>query len=273
VNPIDLLIHPEHRSPRAFLQLMRGLREHEGVDLIYLTPNDTSAPLYERVLKFHEVGDFVLTGTPLRPDRVLGARLWHWLHPFARAGGAGWRSALRLAMAGAGRGVDISDQVPDAAALDALAGAVTSEATWVGSREHGFHSWRFHEGPRFEYRVRYAHLDGALAGYLAARITEFDGMRACVVVDCLASGPKERRVARALLADVLAWAVAERADLIAALSFGDTGITRSLRRFPLLRVPRRLSPQRAPVLAEWIGSAAGDSSPDISLTLADLDVF
>lgn len=273
VNPIDLLIHPEHRSPRAFLQLMRGLRDHEGVDLVYLSPNDMSAPLYERVLKFEEIGPFLLTGTPLRPDRVLGDRLPGWLRPPVRLAGAGWRALLRAATSRPRRGVDVSDRVPEPEELDRLAATVAADDAWVGCRDHVFHHWRFHEGPRFEYRVRYARVRGELVGYLAARIAEFEGLRACVAVDCLAAGSDESGVARALLADMLRWAVAEEADLVAALTYGDSLLTRSLRRFPMLRVPRRFRPQQAAVLAEWIGARAGDAPPELSLTLADMDVF
>ena len=277
VNPIDLLIHRDHRSPRAFIQLMRGLREHDGVDLVYLSPNDVSAPLYERVLKFAAVGSFVLTGSPLRPERVLGERLPGWLRPLARSGGACWRGAMRLATSRSGRGVEISDEVPDGEALDRLADAVGSETEWVGSRDHRFHQWRFHEGPRFEYRVRYARVDGETVGYLAARITDFEGLLACVVIDCVVAaggvGVREARVAKALLADVFRWAITEQADLVAALSFGETRLTWPLRRFPMLRVPRRFWPQQAPLLAEWTGAHTGDPAPDLSLTLADMDVF
>jgi hypothetical protein len=273
VNPIDLLIHPEHRSPRAFLQLMRGLREHAGVDLVYLSPNDTSAPLYERVLKFTEVGTFVLTGTPLRPDRVLGDRLPRWLGPPARLGGAGWRGLLRLATSRLRHPVEVSDRVPDAEELDRLATEISIDTTWVGTRDHEFHQWRFREGPRFEYRVRYARIGDELVGYLAARIAEFEGLRACVAVDCVVVGADDAKVARALLADLLRWAIAERTDLIAALTFGESHLTRSLRRFPMLRVPRRFWPQQAPLLAEWTSGTGNGVAPDLALTLADLDVF
>lgn len=273
VNPIDLLIHPEHRSPRAFLQLMRGLRDHDGVDLVYLSPNDLSGPLYERVLKFAEVGSFLLTGTPLRPDRVLGDRLPRWLGPPVRVGGAAWRALLRAATSRPRRAVDVSDRLPTPDELDRLAATVAEGETWVGSRDHAFHAWRFHEGPRFEYRVRYARVRGELVGYLAARMTEFEGLRTCVAVDCVVSGPDDSNVARALLADMLRWAIIERADLIAALTYGESHVTRSLRRFPMLRVPRRLRPQQASVLAEWTGGRSGEPAPDLSLTLADMDVF
>jgi hypothetical protein len=209
----------------------------------------------------------------LRPDRVLGERLPGWLGPVARLGGVVLRGALRVATAGAGRGTAISDDVPLASELDHLAADVESEATWVGARGHEFHQWRFRDGPRFEYRVRYARADGQLVGYLAARVTDFEGVRACVIVDCVAAGPHARRVARVLLADTVRWAMTEHADLVAALSFGETRLTRSLRQFPLLRIPKRFSPQQAPVLAEWTGSAGESGAPDLALTLADLDVF
>lgn len=273
VNPIDLLIHPHHRSPRAFLELMRGLREHEEVDLIYFSPNAVSAPLYDRVLKFSEVGSFVLTGMPLRVDRVLGNRIPRWLHPAARLLGAAARGALRLLTIGAKRGITLSDSIPEPAQIDQLANAVTTGTTWVGSRDYRFHQWRFHESPRYQYRVRYAKINDELVGYLASRVTDFEGQRACIIIDCLVSGSKEKRIARALLADTLRWAMTEQADLIAALSFGEGQLTRSLRQLPLLRIPHRFWPHPAPVLAEYVGAPTGAEAPKISLTLADLDVF
>ncbi len=215
----------------------------------------------------------MLTGTPLRPEHVLAERLPGWLRPVLIAGGAGWRAANRLAMVGAARGIAISDDVPAADELDLLADTVATESRWVGTRDHRFHVWRFHEGPRFRYRVRYARVGGELAGYVAARLADFEGLRACVIIDCITSGPREHRVARALLADTFRWATDERADLLAALSFGDGRLTRALRRFPLLRVPRRFVPQQAPVLAEWTRSEPIDAPPELSLTLADMDVF
>jgi hypothetical protein len=41
----------------------------------------------------------------------------------------------------------------------------------------------------------------------------------------------------------------------------------------MLRVPRRFWPHQAPLLAEWTGAGSGEAVPELSLTLADMDVF
>jgi hypothetical protein len=272
LNPIDLLIHPRCRSPRTFVELMRHLRNHDRADLLFFVPNDTSAPLYERMLKFVPVGTLRLTGLPLRPEGVLGghgAVVRHVTH----AAGAAWRLLVRGGVAALGASaVEITSTVPADEQLDHLVDALYEDTAWVGVRGHEFHRWRFRDGPAFAYRVRYAYCRGTLAGYAASRIVDFEGLRACVVLDCVAS-PSARRVASALLADIVQDACRERADLVAALSFGDTVLTRSLRRLPLVRVPRRFWPQQMPVHTEWIGARREDSPPVLSITLADMDVF
>jgi hypothetical protein len=77
--------------------------------------------------------------------------------------------------------------------------------------------------------------------------------------------------------DAVARAITEDADLVAAMSTGDTALTRWLRRPPLVPVPKRFSPQAAPLMARAPSSAppaAADATPDrYALSLADLDVF
>jgi hypothetical protein len=275
LNPIDLLIHPRHRSPRAFLELMRHLRDHDGADLLFFVPNDVSAPLYERVLKFEQVGTLRLDGLPLRPEEILGRDAPVILRGLLRAAGAIWRLLVRTVVGAistaSGRAfVQISSDAPPDAELDRLADGLYGDEAWVGTRDHAFHGWRFRDGPLFTYRVRYARHRGTLSGYAASRIVDFEGQRACVVVDCVAAS---RRVARMLLADIVRDACRERADLVAALSFGDTALTRSLRRLPLMKVPRRFWPEQMPLHAEWVGAGHGDSPPLLALTLADMDVF
>jgi len=275
LNPIDLLVHPRERSPRLFLDLMRGLREHDDADLIYFVPNDVSAPLYEKVLKFVEVGRLRLTGLPLRPERVLAERIPRFTRPVFHVAGIVWRLLVhaRNAIRRIPMGVHVGADPPGDADLDRIGAALCVDDAWVGLRDHAFHHWRFRDGPVFTYRVRYAYRRGTLAGYVASRVVDFEGLRACIVIDCVSVGKRRRRVAARLLADVVSHGRRERVDLVAALSFGRTMLTRSLRQAPLLTVPRRFWPQQMPLHAEWVGPARSAGAPDLSLTLADMDVF
>lgn len=271
VNPIDLLIDPAERSPRAFVSLMQRLRDHDDADLVFLVPNDTSAPLYDKVLRFPRIGTLALHGLPLRPGRILAerGRLVRWLvtpaGPLVRIGARAMGALAR------GAAIEVSDAAPDDEALDRLVAPLTGTDRWIGVRDPAFHAWRFREGPVFRYRVRYAYRDGELVGYVASRITDVDGAVAAVIVDCIAAPRSARRVAAALVGDVVRDAGAAGADLVATLSFGDTVLTRGLRRLPLVRIPQRFWPEAMPVHAAWTG--ARDGTPPLSLTLADMDVF
>jgi hypothetical protein len=274
VNPIDLLIDPAARSPRSFVGLMQGLRRHDDAELVFLVPNDTSAPLYDKLLKFPRVGTLALHGLPLRPGRVLatrGSRLGRWL--VAPAGPVARGGVRALGAMARARGIEVRETLSDPAALDRLVAPLGQSDAWVGVRDHGFHEWRFRAGPVFRYRIRYAYRRGELVGYVVSRVTDFDGLTAAVVLDCVIAPESPRSVARALLADVVRDATRADADLVAALSFGDHALTRGLRGLPLVEVPARFWPQAMPLLADWVEGSSRTDAPKISLTLADMDVF
>lgn len=274
VNPIDLLIDPSARAPRSFVGLMKDLRRHDDAELVFLVPNDTSAPLYDKLLKFPRIGTLALHGLPLRPGRVLAARgssVARWLAapagPLARGVVRGMGGVARA------RGIEVREAQPDPAALDRLVAPLGDSDAWVGVRDHGFHEWRFRAGPVFRYRVRYAYRRDELVGYVVSRITDFDGLSAAVVLDCVIAPDAPRAVATALLADVVHDATRADADLVAALSFGDHALTRGLRGLPLVEVPARFWPQAMPLLADWAEGSTRTDAPRVSLTLADMDVF
>lgn len=275
VNPIDVLIDGSYRSPANFPQLMQGIRHHDKSQLVYFSPNNISAPLYEKLLKFRPVGTFTLSGIPLRLDRVLTNRVPKWICSVMGVLGIPWRGLVKGVTQLLRLGVKVSlvSNQPSAADVDLLNSHFLESPVWVGDRSATFHQWRFYDGPRFIYRVRYAFSNNELVGYLVARIADFEGMRAAVILDCVVRPGSSSRVSRALLADAVNWALLEKADLVATLSYGSSAIATALRRFPLFRIPKKMSPQKMAVLAEWLNEKRDNEDPDISLTLADLDVF
>ncbi len=269
---VELLIDARRRSLGAFVQLMRQVRDHPAADFVFVVPNDTSAPLYQRVLGFEPVGALQLTGLPLRPERLLHGRRSAIVRWLATAAGGVGRLALR-AVLWPTPSVRLTEDVPSADELGTLTNSLYRDDAWIGDRDHAFHVWRFLSDPIARYRVRYAYDRSGFAGYAVCRIADLDEVPACVILDCIAAGPRWKRVTRALVADVITHARRERAGVVAALSFGDTNLTRGLRRFPLLRVPQRFSPQQMPLFVEPVGEQAGTERPRLSVTLADMDNF
>jgi hypothetical protein len=187
-----------------------------------------------------------------------------WLVPAWRRAVAGWARRGRS-------GLVVTSADPGDDALDALAELLPSPDVVTGDRGAAFHRWRF-APDLYPYDCRYLLRGDRLVGYVVTRTAEVEGLRALLVVDLVCAPDAGSRAAKVLMRDALARAVAEDVDLVAAMSTGDTALTRWLRRPPLLPVPKRFSPQAAPLMAR----APGEATPvadRFALSLADLDVF
>jgi hypothetical protein len=273
---VDLLVDREYRPKGVFLRLMAHLLDVPDCDLVYLVPNDVSAPLYEKMLRIEPLQHLELHGFPLRLDR-LAASVRPSLRGLVAWLVAPWRRAVAL-WARPGRSPEfvVTSAYPGDDAVDALAASLPSTDVVMGDRSAAFHRWRF-AADLFPYDCRYVLRGDRLVGYCVTRMAEVEGLEAFLIVDLVCAPTAGASAARALLRDAFARAVTEDADLVASMSTGDTALTRWLRRPPLLRVPTRFSPQTAPLMARAPTSvpavehtAAGDR---YALSLADLDVF
>ena len=142
-----------------------------------------------------------------------------------------WRGLVKGVVKLLRLGVKVSlvSNQPSDTDVDSLNSHFLESPAWVGDRSSAFHQWRFYDGPRFIYRVRYAFSNNELVGYLVARIADFEGMRAAVILDCVVRPGSSSRVSRALIADAVNWALLEKADLVATLSYGSSPSSNTIR--------------------------------------------
>jgi hypothetical protein len=275
---VDLLVDREFRDKGAFVPLaakMGRLEEINGFDLQLIAPNDTSRPVYEKLLRLSPLQHLDLYALPVAPHRVLtGAS--PILARSTRVFAVPWRGSLRRGARrhDASREYSLGTEYPGDSAIDSLHRAVRSGGTVVGDRSASFHRWRFDEHG-FPYDVRYVSARRTIVGYVACRLVEIEGLRALLIVDLVGDPAYGEEATRILVWHAINDAIEREADLVVALSTGDASVTRHLRSAPLLRVPRRFAPQSMPVFTRTLGrSDKGDfASATFALTLADLDVF
>lgn len=273
----DLLIHPEHRGLGNFLRLMKEVRRVPGVDFIYVTPNATSGPLFRSVLRFEHNYPLSVLAFPLRSGAILGRVLGWRSGVVAGAADLGLRGLLGLGawMARPPRGLDVVEQRPTDAELDALGRTCAAPEDLAGRRDARFHDWRFRDGPIFRTDVLYCRQDGTLVGYVALRTNDYLGYRTCFIVDaCFA-----RDAAPAVIRHVR-WRVLDRArsagcDLVLGIFMPENPALARFCAAPLLRVPQRYLPQGVDMWVEPVadGVVLPDDPARYHITLADLDVF
>jgi hypothetical protein len=274
----DLLIHPEHRGIGNFLRLMKQVRNVPGLDLIYVTPNATSGPLFRSALGFARNYPLSVMAFPLRTGAILAQRF-------------GWRSrivagtldrmlALFLTVGHrlAGRrprDVQLTEERASDAEIDALDRIYADANELAGTRGAAFHRWRFDDGPIFRTRVLYCRRAGELVGYVALRQNDYLGYRTTFLIDaCFAPGVSLATV-RHVRWTALARARHEGSDLALGIFMRENPAIGRFCAFPLLRVPDRHLPQGVDMRVEPMtpDTTLPEDPGRYHITLADLDVF
>ena len=188
VRAVDTATHPEFQGRGLFTQVtLHAVREltHEGVDLVFNTPNDKSRPGYLKM-------GWVDTGrlrAGFRPHS-----LWS-LPRILRARGAADRSSEPVSA-----GVSAADVLADEVRLGRVLAAVPRADGWATRRSLAYLKWRYGFAPLL-YR---ALLVDCVAGegVLFFRLRRRGAARELVIADVLMPPGSEAHVRRAL-ADAL----------------------------------------------------------------------
>ena len=274
----DLLIHPRHRGAGAFRQLMSRIREAPGLDLIYITPNAVSTPMFRSALGFSRTCELSVVGFPIRSGAILrglfrgrGQSLSFLLDGLLR-------SFVWLARISIGRkppSLRLSEQRPPDSEIDALIRSAASPASVEGRREARFHHWRFHASPFNRYRVYYVYQDGDLAGYVATRSEMYLGYRTLFIADVYFDERIRAPELRHIKFTLLEQATREGSDLALGIFMRENPSLARFCSFPLIKIPTRFLPQRVDMFVEPLATSR-ELPVDPAryyITLADLDLF
>ncbi len=273
---VDLLVHPAHRGLRSFLALAGELRDAPGFDLLYVTPNARSAPLYASALRLPETARLSVVGLPLRAGRLLENLVGRSARGLATPADAMLRLATRLVRRPPG-GSDLSwtDAPPADDEIDALAEGQFAPDRLIGRRGATFHRWRFGASPVHRYRVHYLRRGGRLVGYVATRMAEYLGYRTLFLIDAIVDATLAPTAFRCIRQRVLEEAVGEGCELMLGIWMREAPGVAELCGLPWIRVPERWLPQAVSLHTLPLTPAA-QALPHLdrwALSLADLDVF
>lgn len=206
--------------------------------LVYGFPNPKSAPVLYQKLGWVELRPFPLLARPLRGMSRLVGKPWlralDVIEPVLRAATAVDGSLARLRGA---RVVELDGFGPWA---DELWTAVAPRLGTCAIRDRAFLEWRFCRAPH-RYRIRGLQRDGRIVGFAVSRVHPWRGERLARLMELLVH-PDDAVGARALLADVIAHASAERAVALHAVVGHTHPHRREMFRAGLLPVPARVWP-------------------------------
>ena len=269
---VDLLIHPDFRGIAALAKLMAGMRSlRERFDFVVVTPNAIGAEVWRDLVRMQEQFELTVFVAVLRPGNL--ARPPTWATPAARAVDRLWPLLLRALTSAFRSDVTFDDTWPEPEELGAMSRLPTR--TVRGRRDPVFLRWRFKDSPVFKYRVHFLRKRGRLVGYVVTRKTEYRGYRSLFIVDALGTIDCTAKDWSAIRWKLLGMeSLSGGADIIVGLGNPRCGAFSHLARFPFVRVPERLMPERAPLFGErWRKGDITIDGLNMEFTLADCDVI
>jgi hypothetical protein len=273
---VDFLVDAETAQATDALKLVGAVPKAAGLDLVYQTYNERSAPLYGQIKRFfpNYVERFRLLpfGLPLRARRPL-ANLARLDLPGVDLLSTPWRLGLS-AFAATGR-LDATTEPPTEAELAGLLDRFAESVGLHSVRDPAVLRWRFASGPFFNGRVVYLRRGGQLVGYYATTVTEFAGARFLALMDAVVDPATGDVGVTAIRHGALADALAAKCDILFAMFNPQSPLGRRFIGFPFLPLPERLMKHPTPIFMIDVDRSLADMAArdDGYFLLTDLDYF
>jgi len=273
----DLVLAPDARDARRFVALMSGARASDGIDVVIHTSNETSEPLYRRLLRYPVACELEAYGAPTGRVRIgdAGTARERFFGTGATAIGivAGWaaRAAAPL-LRGLAR-VSVSSHAPPDATIDSALAAFAAAAGPHLRRDRPFIAWRFGECPN-QSKVSWVRLSDQEYGYIATARVTVGTTNAIAIQDAVLPRMPRRLEGLALRMTVMAMSARAGAGVVIGLWNPRAPLARWMTGLPFVKVPSGFLPHASPIfLASSPPGSARAFSGEVFLALADLDYF
>lgn len=274
----DLVLAPDARDARSFIALMTDARATTDSQLILHTSNETSDPLYRRLLRYPVALELRAYGVPtgrLRIPAGDGVRGAITGIAASIAGVAlGWVARGLAPVLRRAVGLRVSSAPPHERvvedALERFRGAAGAHLR----RDREYLAWRFEHAPDGA-DLRWVRLRDGTIGYLAIARVQVGDLHALGIQDVAIARPPRKLEGLALRTIVVAEAA--RAGVGVALGLWNpvARLSRWMTGLPFIEVPAGLLPHESPIFASIDASLDGDAV-DLGtayITLGDLDYF
>ena len=279
---VDLLIHPDFRGIKSFLTLVKELKKTPNLDLIFLTPNATSIPLYRQVLKLPEPQKLGAFAAPLRAESLISklglGKLRLAGYPLSWLAAAAYK-CFELAVRGLSD-LQVDSNLPGENEWNSFVNSLESEQLLICSRSFQHLCWRVLTSPTVAYQPLFFRRQNKLVGFAAIRHTRYEDLNTTFVIEFLASNSLSAIDRARMTSQIISAAQAQRNDLVFGLANLSAPSTLLAKTFPFLAVPAKYLPQEVPVFAYNLTekAEAGLDSAKLDAKLwpiscFDLDVF
>lgn len=267
---VDLLIHPNFRGMRSLIKLLSGIETMRSrFDVALVTPNAMGIQVWQNVVKMREWFQMAVFGAVMRAGNLAG--VGSITSPIRRVMNSLSLFLARAASLAKSAVITLDQQWPDAQSMEDLLNSPAP--TPRGLRSEAFLRWRFRESPIFKYELYFVRKKGKVVGYVATRRATLAGYSCRFIIDAFAAPDLTARDWRSVRSLLIAMEAGESgADAIVIIGRESFGPLRYLARFPFVRVPARVLPQRTPLFGEYWRERI-DGLQDMELTLADCDMI
>lgn len=271
---VDLLLAPVHRSAMNFLALVRNQPKSPAMGLLVHTSNESSDPLYRKLLRYPVAFEMKAYMLPIRICRM-ARKLTGWAPSALECLSAPWRLALSLGAALAGRfaRVEITSGLPPAADFAELMRRFTETSGPHFQRSYEFLQWRF-SGPVFAGELATLRVDSRIVGYVGWRNVALVGLNFFVVMDIVVVGKLSFLQRVAVWLELARRGSASGADaLFIMLNRGNSTLA-DLVGSMLIPVPDSRLPHPTPIFMLPQDAALKRTAfASTFMTLADIDYF
>jgi len=277
-SPIDFLVEERERNVTSFLQLFSVASRvvRENADGLFHTSNPITDGLYKKLFKLKPITELSAVAIPIRPISLMrrpaqSKLLRKSLH--LRVIGNILSRCLQLLRVRLTTGVE-----PDDSVKEAISNKFYASQQFCSIRSPELLRWRFEGADEFDYKVIWLYEGRECLGYVAVSSRDIDGKRVLFVVDLMLSRQVQSREVRQLWLIVFQIATELDRDLVTYFYNPKNPTQKKYARFPMVRVPRRMMPQRIPIFVK-IDPREFDAEADLYslssgyFTLFDLDLI
>jgi hypothetical protein len=272
---VDLLLVPSYRSAMNFIALVRNQPKQPDMGILIHTSNETSDPLYRKLLRYPVAFELKAYMLPLRILRIAGKLTGRVLPALFELLTAPWRGALSFGAALARRsiGIRVDEGLPPDREFAELMQRFRATAGPHFERSRAFLEWRF-KGPIFRGDLATVRWKSQTIGYVGWRNVTLEGLNFFVVMDIVVVQKLSWLQRFALWLELARRASASGADALFIMLNRANPALAELIGWMLIPIPDSRLPHPTPIFV-LPQDADLKSLPYIStyMTLADIDYF
>lgn len=248
-NPSEFLIRESHRRLPAFMSLFKAAmtESQQLADLIYHTSNPLTDDLYRKLMKLKPVTELDGALIPVRPFGAAEAAGIVRTGVLGRFADSVFSAVVKLFGWLASLGSVRLAGPPAIAEQERVIAEFLAEESVCGSRSVAHRKWRYRGVGPTVYQEHWVSKGGRPIGYIVTSDRDFDGIKACFVVDVVLPGRPSRLTLWSAWIQAAALAAGRGQHAVFFLYNRANPRLDRLASLPLVKISRTRLPQQVPI--------------------------